>query len=49
MVPQPFAARGNWLYLDSWAVTDDPRYPGYKAPTKKILQTSSLQPRALDN
>jgi hypothetical protein len=32
MVPQPFAAGGNRSYLDFWAVTDDPQYPGYKTP-----------------
>jgi hypothetical protein len=29
MVPQPFAARENWLYLEFWAVISDPWYPGY--------------------
>jgi hypothetical protein len=33
VVPQPFAAVGNWLYLDFWAVTNDPRYPGHKTTT----------------
>jgi hypothetical protein len=30
MVPQPLATGGNRPYLDLWAVTDDPQYPGYK-------------------
>jgi hypothetical protein len=33
MVPQPFAAGGNRLYLDFWAITSDPRYLGYKTLT----------------
>jgi hypothetical protein len=32
MVPQPFAAGGNQLYLEFWAVTDGPWYPGYITP-----------------
>jgi hypothetical protein len=30
MIPQPFAADGNWSYLNFWAITSDPRYQGYK-------------------
>jgi hypothetical protein len=33
MVPQLFAAGGNWPYLDFWVITGDPRYLGYKTPT----------------
>jgi hypothetical protein len=33
MVPQPFAARGNRSYPEFWAITGNPRYPGYKTPT----------------
>jgi hypothetical protein len=33
MVPQPFATGRNQPYPDSWAVTKDPWYPGYKTPT----------------
>jgi hypothetical protein len=33
MIPQPFVAGGNWSYPDFWAVTGDPRYPGYKTLT----------------
>jgi hypothetical protein len=33
MVPQSFATSGDWPYLDFWAITGDPRYPGYKTPT----------------
>jgi hypothetical protein len=29
MVPQPFAAGGNWSYLEFWAITGDPWYPRY--------------------
>jgi hypothetical protein len=29
MVPQPFAAGVNQLYLEFWAITGDSRYPGY--------------------
>jgi hypothetical protein len=29
MVPQPFAAGGNWSYPKFWCVTDGPQYPGY--------------------
>jgi hypothetical protein len=31
MVPQLFDAGGNQPYLDFWAITSDPRYPGYKS------------------
>jgi hypothetical protein len=34
MIPQPFATRGNWLYLEFWAITGDPWYLGYYTPTK---------------
>jgi hypothetical protein len=30
MVPQPFAARGNQSCPKFWAITGDPRYPGYE-------------------
>jgi hypothetical protein len=33
MVPQPFAARGDWSYPEFWAVTGGPRYPRYKTLT----------------
>jgi hypothetical protein len=33
MVPQPIAAGGNQPYLDFWAITGHPWYPGYKTPT----------------
>jgi hypothetical protein len=29
MVPQLFSTRGNWSYLEFWAVTGDTRYLGY--------------------
>jgi hypothetical protein len=29
LVPQPFAARGNQLYLEFWAITGGPWYPVY--------------------
>jgi hypothetical protein len=32
MVPQSFVAGGNQSYLELWAVTGGPRYPGYKTP-----------------
>jgi hypothetical protein len=32
MVPQPFAAGGNQPYLEFWAITGHPRYPGYITP-----------------
>jgi hypothetical protein len=33
VVFQSFVVGGNWSYLDLCVVTNDPRYPGYKAPT----------------
>jgi hypothetical protein len=33
MIPQPFAAGGNRLYAEFWAITGDPQYPGYFTPT----------------
>jgi hypothetical protein len=30
LVPQPCVTGGNRSNPDFWAVTDDPRYPGYK-------------------
>jgi hypothetical protein len=30
MVPQSFVVGGNRSYPNSWAVTGDPWYPGYK-------------------
>jgi hypothetical protein len=33
MVHQPFAAGGNQLYLDFWAIIGDLRFLGYKTPT----------------
>jgi hypothetical protein len=33
LVPQPFAAGGNRLYLEFWAITGGPRYSGYITPT----------------
>jgi hypothetical protein len=32
MVPQPFAAGGNWSYQEFYIVTDDLQYPGYFTP-----------------
>jgi hypothetical protein len=29
MVPQPFAAGRNQSYTNFWAITSDPRFPGY--------------------
>jgi hypothetical protein len=42
MVLQSFAAGGNQLYPEFWAVTDGPRYPGYIAPTIIILEVTQL-------
>jgi hypothetical protein len=33
-VPQPFVAGGNRSYLEFWAVTDIPQYPGYITRTE---------------
>jgi hypothetical protein len=33
MVSQPFATGGDQSYPEFWAVTGDPRYPGYLTPT----------------
>jgi hypothetical protein len=33
VVSQPFSAGENRSYLNFWAITGDPRYPGYKTPT----------------
>jgi hypothetical protein len=33
MVPQSFAAGGNRPYLELWAITGGPWYPGYITPT----------------
>jgi hypothetical protein len=33
MVLQSFATGGNWSYLESWAITGDPRYLVYLTPT----------------
>jgi hypothetical protein len=41
LVPQPFVARGNQLYLDFWAVTGDPWYPGVQDPINIIFSGSS--------
>jgi hypothetical protein len=32
MAPQPFATGGNRSYLELWAVTGVPWYPGYNTP-----------------
>jgi hypothetical protein len=40
VVPQPFSGRGNQSYPDSWVVTVDTRYPGYKTPTKVTMYPS---------
>jgi hypothetical protein len=37
MVSQPLAVGGNRSCPELWAITDDLRYPGYKAPTKVII------------
>jgi hypothetical protein len=34
--PHPFAVGGNRSYLEFWAITGDPRYPGYLTPTKEV-------------
>jgi hypothetical protein len=33
IVPHSFAAGGKQSYPDFWAITGDPRYPGYQTPT----------------
>jgi hypothetical protein len=33
MIPQPFTDGGNMSYLEFWAVTSGPLYPGYKTLT----------------
>jgi hypothetical protein len=46
MAPQSFAAGGNRSYLEFWAVTDGPRYPGYITLTRyvdDIIVASSTQ------
>jgi hypothetical protein len=42
LVPQPFAAGGNRLYLEFWAITGGPRYSGYITPTVAQGQRQSL-------
>jgi hypothetical protein len=41
MVSQSFAAGGNQSYLECWAVTDGPQYPGYITLTKLLLLLST--------
>jgi hypothetical protein len=43
LVPKPFAAEGNWSYLDFWAITDGPRYLGYKTWTSSVPDFRSIQ------
>jgi hypothetical protein len=32
LIPQSFDTGGNWSYLEFWAITDGPWYPGYITP-----------------
>jgi hypothetical protein len=38
LVPQPFAAEGNRSYLEFWAITGGPRYPGYITLTRLHIE-----------
>jgi hypothetical protein len=47
LVLQPFATGGNQSYSDSWAVTGDQRYPGYKTLT--LLLSSYILEAIMNN
>jgi hypothetical protein len=42
VLPQPFATRENRSYPEFWAITDNPRYPGYFTSTILLFPIRGL-------